>query len=90
MSFDTRLVGFRIATQRGIDFAIALYLLPLFFLGRYPVRLNRNILAHSALYAVFFFGGALTLFIRTMLGALPPRPLTSFLKFFPLHDYSPE
>jgi hypothetical protein len=69
MSFDTRLIGFWVATSRGIDFAIALFLLSiLFFLSRYPVRLNRNILVHSALYTMFFFGGALTMFLRTLFG----------------------
>jgi hypothetical protein len=79
MSFDTRLIGFWVATSRGIDFAIALFLLLiLFFLSRYPVRLNRNILVHSALYTIFFFGGALTMFLRTLLGT-PAAPTTNIV-----------
>jgi hypothetical protein len=79
MSFDTRLVGIYVATQRGIDFAIALFLLLiLFFLSRYPVRLNRNILVHSALYTIFFFGGALAMFLRTLLGT-PAAPTTNLV-----------
>jgi hypothetical protein len=82
MSFDTRLVGFWVATARGIDFAIALFLLLiLFFLSRYPVRLNRNILVHSALYTIFFFGGALAMFLRTLLGT-PAAPTTNLILEF--------
>jgi hypothetical protein len=80
MSFDTRLVGFWVATSRGIDFAIALFLLLiLFFLSRYPVRLNRNILVHSTLYTIFFFGGALTMFMRTLFGTLPAARTTNIV-----------
>jgi hypothetical protein len=62
---DTQILGFWFATQRGIDFALAIFLLLiLFFLSRFPVRLNRNILVHAALYTVFFLGNALTMFLR--------------------------
>jgi hypothetical protein len=65
MTFDTRILGFWFATQRGIDFALAIFLLLLlFFLSRFPVRLNRNILVHATLYTIFFLGNALTMFLR--------------------------
>ena len=65
MSLDTKLMGFWFATQRGIDFALAIsLLLILFFLSRYPVRLSRNVLLHAAIYTLFFLGGALTMFLR--------------------------
>jgi hypothetical protein len=65
MTLDTRILGFWFATQRGIDFALAIFLLLiLFFLSRFPVRLNRNILVHATLYTLFFFGNALTMFLR--------------------------
>jgi hypothetical protein len=65
MSFDTRLLGFWFASERGMDFALALFLLLiLFFLSRYPVRLSRNLLVHSTLYTLFFLGNALTMFLR--------------------------
>lgn len=70
MTMDTRLVGFYFATQRGLDFSLAVFiLLILFFLSRYPVRLNRNILVHATLYTLFFFGGALTMFLHTLFGS---------------------
>ncbi len=67
MTLDTRLLGFWFATQRALDFALAIFLLLiLFFLTRYPVRLSRNILVHSAIYTIFFLGGALTMLLRVM------------------------
>jgi hypothetical protein len=64
-SLDSRLLGVFFATQRGIDFALAIFLiLILFFLSQFPVRLNRNILLHATLYTVFFLGNALTMFLR--------------------------
>jgi hypothetical protein len=65
MSPDTRLLGYYFATQRGIDFALALFLLLiLFFLSRYPVRLSRNVVLHATLYTLFFLGGAITMLLR--------------------------
>jgi hypothetical protein len=82
MSFDTRLIRFWIATQRGIDFALAiLILLILLFLSRYPVRLNRNILVHSTLYTIFFFGGALTGFMHTLFGSSTTARTNLVLEF---------
>jgi hypothetical protein len=64
-SLDTRWLGIYFATQRGIDFALAIFLiLILFFLSQFPVRLNRNILLHASLYTVYFLGNALTMFLR--------------------------
>ena len=58
------------------------------------MRLNRNILVHSALYTIFFFGGALAMFLRTLLGT-PAAPTTNlvleFLSaalYFRLGDFS--
>jgi hypothetical protein len=65
MTLDTRILGFWFATQRGIDFALAISLvLILFFLSRFPVRLSRNILVHATIYTLFFLGNALTMFLR--------------------------
>jgi hypothetical protein len=78
MSFNTKLMGYWFATQRGIDFSLALFLLLiLFFLSRFPVRLNRNILVHAALYTLFFFSGALTMFLHTFFGG--SKPMTTNL-----------
>jgi hypothetical protein len=67
MNLDTRVLGFWFATQRGLDFALAIFLLLiLFVLSRYPMRLSRNVLLHAALYTIFFFEGALTTFLRVL------------------------
>lgn len=65
----SRYMGYEIATARGIDFALAIFLLLiLFFLSRYPVRLSRNLVVHATLYTFFFFADAFTLFLRTLFG----------------------
>jgi hypothetical protein len=64
-SLDTRLLGIWFATERGIDFALAIFLLLiLFILSRYPVRLSRNVVVHATLYTLFFMGTALVLLLR--------------------------
>lgn len=79
---DTKLLGIWFATARGIDFALAIFLLLiLFFLSRYPVRLNRNILLHSALFTIFFFGGAFAVFLRTFFGSSGTRTTNLILEF---------
>jgi hypothetical protein len=82
MTLDTRILGFWFATQRGIDFALAIsLLLILFFLSRFPVRLNRNILAHATLYTVFFLGNALTTFLRVFaVSGSPLRGVNAFVE----------
>jgi hypothetical protein len=78
MTLDTRLLGFWFATQRGIDFALAIFLLLiLFFLSRYPMRLRRNVLVHAGLYTLFFFGGALTMFLRVFAVSGVPLRITN-------------
>lgn len=82
MTFNTRLINYWAATQRGIDFALAiLILLILLFLSRYPVRLSRNILVHAALYTIFFFGGALTMFLHTLFGSTATAETNLVLEF---------
>ena len=66
MSADTKMMGYWFAAERGIDFALAIFLLLILaFLSRYPMRLSRNILAHAALYTIYFFGTAFSIFMRT-------------------------
>jgi hypothetical protein len=62
----TRYMGYEFATARGINFSLALFLLLiLFFLSRYPFKLSRNVVVHSALYTILFFSEALVVFLRT-------------------------
>jgi hypothetical protein len=62
----TRYMGYEFATERGIDFSLALFLLLiLFFLSRYPINLSRNVVVHSALYTILFFSEAFAVFLRS-------------------------
>jgi hypothetical protein len=65
----TRYMGYEFATARGIDFALAIFLLLiLLFLSRYPIKLSRNVVVHATLYTFFFFAAALTIFLRSLFG----------------------
>jgi hypothetical protein len=63
---NTKLMGLYFATERGIDFSLALFLLLiLFFLSRYPINLSRNVVVHSALFTLLFFSEAFGMFLHT-------------------------
>ncbi len=58
-----------IATERGVDFALVIFiLLIVWFLGRYPVPLSRNVVVHTSIYAIFFLTDASMLLWRTFSG----------------------
>lgn len=58
-----------LAVERGEDFGLGIFLLLLLgFLSRFPMRLNRNVLIHSALYVLYFFSQSLGFFVRTLFG----------------------
>lgn len=76
----SKYIGYEIATARGIDFALAIFLLLiLLFLSRYPVNLSRNLVVHATLYTFFFFADALTLFLRTLFGIVANHATNLFL-----------
>jgi hypothetical protein len=65
----SRTLGYSFATERGVYFSLALFiLLILLFLSRYPIRLSRNVLVHSALYSIYFLCGSLGILMRTIFG----------------------
>jgi hypothetical protein len=83
MTFDTKMMGTWFAVARGIDFALAVFLiLLLFFLSRFPVKLKRNVVVHATLYTLFFFGEAFTVFLRTFFGATANHSTSLFLTAF--------
>ena len=83
MSVETRLLRYEFATARGVDFALAIFLLLLmFFLSRFPLRLSRNVLVHATLYTLFFFGEAFTMFLRELFGSPANHTLDVFLMAF--------
>lgn len=66
---QSRYLGLEFATDRGIDFALGLFLiLILLFLSRFPIELSRNVLVHAAVYTVYFFSNAFAVFLRTLFG----------------------
>jgi hypothetical protein len=66
---QSKYLGLEFATDRGIDFALALFLiLILLFLSRFPILLSRNVVVHAAVYTIYFFSSAFAIFLRTFFG----------------------
>src|SRR5580698_2075358 len=66
---QSRGLGLEFATNRGIDFALAIFLLLiLLFLSRFPIKLSRNVVVHAAVYTVYFFSETLAVFLRALSG----------------------
>jgi hypothetical protein len=55
--------------ERAVVFSLLIFLLLiLLFLGRYPIRLSRNVIVYSIVYAVFFLSRTVGLLVRTLFG----------------------
>jgi hypothetical protein len=66
---QSKRLGLEFATNRGIDFALAIFLLLiLLFLSRFPIKLSRNVVVHAAVYTVYFFSETLAVFLRALFG----------------------
>jgi hypothetical protein len=58
-----------IATDRGVTFCLAVFLvLMLFLVSRYPVSLGRNVVVHTALYTIFFLSNTLSGLLKSVFG----------------------
>jgi hypothetical protein len=65
----TRIMGYVYATERGVDFSLAIFiLLILFFLSRYPVPLSRNVVVHSVVFSLFFLSNSIGLLLHSVFG----------------------
>ena len=65
----SKYLGYIIATDRGVTFCMAIFLiLMLFLINRYPVRLSRNVILHAALYTVFFLANTLDMILARVFG----------------------
>ena len=65
----SRIAGYVYATERGVDFSLAIFiLLILFLLSRFPVPLSRNVVVHAAIYSIFFLSNTLGLLLYTVFG----------------------
>jgi hypothetical protein len=66
-------IGLIVATERGLDFSLAIFLiLMLFVLSWYTVPLSRNVVAHAVIYTLFFLAGGLSMILRTLFGLKNP------------------
>jgi hypothetical protein len=69
MPQETRIMGYVYATERGVDFSLAIFiLLILFFLTRYPVPLSRNVVVHAVVVSLFFLSNTLVVILHSVFG----------------------
>jgi len=65
----SRMLGYFFATKRGVDSSLVIFiLLILLFLSRYPVRLSRNVLVHTALYSFYFLSETVSTLLVSVFG----------------------
>ncbi len=66
---QSRIMGYTVAAERGVDFALVVFLLlMLFLLTRYPVPLSRNVVTMAAIFVLYFLGTTLSMLLRTVFG----------------------
>ena len=69
MPQTSRAMGIVVYTERGIDTALALFIiLLLVLLSRYPIKLRRNVRVHALIYSIFFLNGTAVVLARAVLG----------------------
>jgi purine-cytosine permease-like protein len=65
----SKIMGFVIASERGIDTALALFIILLLaLLSRYPIQLRRNVRVNAVVYSVYFLTGTMNTLAWTILG----------------------
>ena len=80
MPQQSRIIGYVYATERGIDFSLALFiLLILFLLSRFPVPLSRNVAVHAVVYSIFFLSNTLGLLLHSVFGLQLENEVNMFL-----------
>lgn len=68
-SLHNSIIGYFLATDRGVTFCLAIFLLlMLLLLSRYPVRLSRNVVLHTTLYTIFFLSNTLNVILLSVFG----------------------
>ena len=77
----SRVLPYIFPIERGINFSLAIFLLfMMFLLSRFPVKLSRNVIVHTALYTIFFLSNALNTLVHTFFGVgVPPMVDLSLL-----------
>jgi len=76
----SRYLGYGMALSRGVDSSVLIFLLlVLIFLSRYPMRLSRNVLAHTGLCIIFFLCSMTATLLRTVFGIAVAGEINLFL-----------
>ncbi len=62
-------LGVLAATERGVETALAVFILLLLaLLSRYPIQLRRNVRVQATVYSVFFLSSTMAVLVRSVLG----------------------
>jgi len=76
----SRHLGYEVALERGIDFSlVAFILLMLGFLSRFPIKLNRNVMVHAAIFPFYFLSRALGFLLHALWGIKLSEEVNLFL-----------
>jgi hypothetical protein len=76
----SRVMGLMLMIERALLSSLLVFLfLTLFFVSRYPLHLNRNLLIHAAVFSVYFLSYAVSFLIRSMLGPEVARAVNLFM-----------
>jgi hypothetical protein len=74
----SRLLGYVFAVDRGVNFALVLFILViLFFLSRYPIPLSRNVVRHTSFLFIYFLSNASVILLRTIYGVHANQQLST-------------
>jgi len=75
----SKVMGYYIAIERGVDFALLIFLLLiLLWLTQYPVPLSRNVVIHSLAYSILFLSSTAGLFVRAVSGIQVSSSVSTF------------
>lgn len=69
MSSQARSYRLILVTERGVDTALALFIILLLaFLSRYPIKLSRNVRLHAMVYSAYFLSNTTSLLLMGLFG----------------------
>jgi hypothetical protein len=76
----SRVLGYEYALERGIDFSLVVFILLLLaFLSRFPIALSRNVVAHAAIFSLYFLTATLGLLLHALWGKKLSTEVNLFL-----------
>jgi hypothetical protein len=69
MPQSSKIMAYMLATERGIDTALAIFIiLILCFLSFFPVQLSRNVRMHALVFSIFFLSNTFVVLMRSLFG----------------------